>query len=654
MFSLMWSEHCAYKHSKLLLRTLPTEGPELVLGPGRERRRGRRRRRAVVRLQGRVPQPPERGRAVPGRGDRRRRHPARRLRGRRAADRDPRLAALRRAVLAALALPARARGRRHRPLRQLDRRRDRRRRDLLRGPVRAELPRQRDVPRPDRDRAADPLGGRRRRQQARAVRRADRPRRDRRRVGAGLARSSARPTRPSARPSRSATRSRRRSCSSARSSCSTAGCSSRCRTSAPPGLTSSSSEMASKGEVGIDIDVSRVPLREADMEPFEIMVSESQERMLCVVEPARVDAVLAVCAKWEVNGDRRSARSPTRARCACSTATRSSASMPVVALVDDCPRLRPRAAGADRRRCTRRRRARSTATASHDVLLGAARLAPTSPRAAGRSRSTTGSCGSRTVRRPEAADAAVLVLDPPRRPAPGIAVSIDGNGRRVACDPYRGAVEAVLECAANLACAGAEPLGLTNCLNFGNPEKPHIAWQLDARRRRHRRRLPRARRAGRRRQRLALQRGRRRPDLPDAGRRHGRRAARRRARRAPRLRRRRRRDRGPARGGWAPSLAGSELAKLRGEALPDRAARGRPRRAARAARRGPPRRPLRRAALAPTTSPRAASRSRSPSAASPSGRGARSTSRGGASARRAAAVRRGPGRVRRLRRPARR
>ena len=60
-----------------------------------------------------------------------------------------------------------------------------------------------------------------------------------------------------------------------------------------------------------------------------------------------------------------------------------------------------------------------------------------------------------------------------------IAVSIDGNGRRVACDPYAGTIEAVLECAQNLACAGAEPLGLTNCLNFGNPEKPAVAWQLD-------------------------------------------------------------------------------------------------------------------------------------------------------------------------------
>ena len=83
---------------------------------------------------------------------------------------------------------------------------------------------------------------------------------------------------------------------------------------------------------------------------------------------------------------------------------------------------------------------------------------------------------SRTVRRPEQADAAVLQI---AESGTGIAVSIDGNGRRVACDPYAGTIEGVLECASNLACAGAEPLGLTNCLNFGNPEKPTVAWQLD-------------------------------------------------------------------------------------------------------------------------------------------------------------------------------
>jgi phosphoribosylformylglycinamidine synthase len=81
---------------------------------------------------------------------------------------------------------------------------------------------------------------------------------------------------------------------------------------------------------------------------------------------------------------------------------------------------------------------------------------------------------SRTVRRPGQADAAVLLM-----PTGGaIAVSIDGSGRRVAADPYTGTVEAVLECAANLACVGATPLGLTNCLNFANPEKAHVAWQL--------------------------------------------------------------------------------------------------------------------------------------------------------------------------------
>ncbi len=81
---------------------------------------------------------------------------------------------------------------------------------------------------------------------------------------------------------------------------------------------------------------------------------------------------------------------------------------------------------------------------------------------------------SRTVRRPEQADAAVLQLPD----GSAIAVAIDGNGRRVYADPRAGASEAVYECAANLACVGAEPLGLTNCLNFGNPEKPHVAWQL--------------------------------------------------------------------------------------------------------------------------------------------------------------------------------
>ena len=189
MFSLLWSEHCAYKHSRKLLRRLPTEGERVVIGPGGECRRGRRRRRLRGRLQGRVPQPPERGRALPGSGDRRRRNPPRRLRARRTADRRARLAALRRARFGSLALPARRGRSRDRPLRQLDRRPDRRRRDLLRGALRAELPGQRDVRRPRPPIGDGPRGRRRGRQRGRALRRLHRSRRDRRRLGARLRRA---------------------------------------------------------------------------------------------------------------------------------------------------------------------------------------------------------------------------------------------------------------------------------------------------------------------------------------------------------------------------------------------------------------------------------------------------------------------------------
>ncbi|CAA9461335.1 MAG: Phosphoribosylformylglycinamidine synthase, synthetase subunit [uncultured Solirubrobacteraceae bacterium] len=245
------------------------------------------------------------------------------------------------------------------------------------------------------------------------------------------------------------------------------------------GLTSSASEMASKGEVGIDIDVRRVPLREADMEPFEIMISESQERMLAVVEPDRLDEVLAVCARWEVHGTAIGEVTDTRTLRVFDDGEQVG-EMPVTALVDECPAYDLEPAPPERplypappRRLPEGLDQGGTLLA----LLGSANLA---------SRRWVFEqydhlVGSRTVRRPADADAAVLLLQ--AGPATSgqrtaLAMSIDGNGRRVACDPYRGAVEAVLECSANLACVGAEPVGLTNCLNFGNPEKPHIAWQL--------------------------------------------------------------------------------------------------------------------------------------------------------------------------------
>jgi phosphoribosylformylglycinamidine synthase len=238
------------------------------------------------------------------------------------------------------------------------------------------------------------------------------------------------------------------------------------------GLTSSASEMASKGGVGIDIDIAAVPLREADMEPFEVMVSESQERMLCVVAPPDVAAVLELCEKWEVGG------------AAIGTVTDSGrmrvlrgeellGDMPVRALVDDCPLYDLDPVKPDEPLYPpppARLSEQATPSEALLALLASANLASRRPLF----EQYDAIVQSRTIRRPEQADAAVLAL-----PDGGaLAVSIDGNGRRVAADPYRGTIATVLECAANLACVGAEPLGTTNNLNFGNPEKPHIAWQL--------------------------------------------------------------------------------------------------------------------------------------------------------------------------------
>ena len=334
------------------------------------------------------------------------------------------------------------------------------------------------------------------------------------------------------------------------------------------GLTSSAGEMASAGGVGIEIDVARVPLREADMEPFEVMVSESQERMLAVVEPGDVGAVLELCEKWqvggaaigEVTGQRPLPGAPRR---------RGGRRRPGQRPGRRLPALRPRAgrAGGLDLRQPRRRSAEGLDAAG---LLLALLASPNIASKRWAFEQYDSIVGSRTVRRPGAADAAVLQVPEAGR---AIAVAIDGNGRRVACDPYRGTVEAVLECAQNLACAGAEPLGLTNCLNFGNPEKPGPAWQLD-----------RARSSG-----LAdacealgvpvvggnvslYNEGPGGPDLPDPGGRHGRRGAERRGGR---------RGRDRLRGAGRRDRPGRPLRALAGRLGAGEAARRARRRAAR-------------------------------------------------------------------------
>src|SRR6201999_843586 len=187
------------------------------------------------------------------------------------------------------------------------------------------------------------------------------------------------------------------------------------------GLTSSSSEMAAKGEGGLDLEVRKVPLREADMEPFEIMVSESQERMLCVVEPSKLQETLAVCAKWEVDGTAIGTVTDT-GLVRVTKGDQLVGDLPVAALVDECPAydLEPLEAATPLYPAPER-------VLDHGLdagetllgLLGSANLA--SRRWAFEQYDCV--VGSRTARRPEQADAAVLMLET----GSAIAVSIDGN-----------------------------------------------------------------------------------------------------------------------------------------------------------------------------------------------------------------------------------
>ena len=231
------------------------------------------------------------------------------------------------------------------------------------------------------------------------------------------------------------------------------------------GLASALSEMAS--EYGIDVHLDRVLLREEGMEPWEIMISESQERMVAIVRPTMLEAVESVLERWELHhavvgevtetGD---LRAFWQGQCV--------GEIPARLLTDECPRyelaLEPRAP-----RPVPDPLGAAPAEALMQLLA--------SPNVRSREfvyRRYDQLVGSRTVRRP-GLDAAVLRLRPTHR---GLAVTLDGQGRIASLDPFLGGALAVLEAARNLACVGGEPLVFTDCLNFGNPEKPEIAWEL--------------------------------------------------------------------------------------------------------------------------------------------------------------------------------
>jgi phosphoribosylformylglycinamidine synthase len=216
------------------------------------------------------------------------------------------------------------------------------------------------------------------------------------------------------------------------------------------GLASSLSEMASSG-VGIDVHLERVPLREEGMEPWEIMISESQERMVAVVRPEMLDAVSAVCTRWELPWS-------TIGEVTDSGALRAFhedelvGDIPAGLLTDECPRYEVEQQAETRpvRTPERIEFEIREVIEQYDHLVG-----------------------SRTVRRP-GLDAAVLRLRPSLR---GLALALQGPVLGES-DGYRAGVQATLGAARNVACAGGEPIGLTDCLNFGNPEKPAIAHEL--------------------------------------------------------------------------------------------------------------------------------------------------------------------------------
>jgi phosphoribosylformylglycinamidine synthase subunit PurL len=248
------------------------------------------------------------------------------------------------------------------------------------------------------------------------------------------------------------------------------------------GLSGATSETASRGGMGMDVDVSAVPLREADMEPFEIMTSESQERMLAIVEPANVEQVLEICAKWEVQATvigrvtEPDADAVGWLRILDGFDGDELAKVPAASLHESAPRYdRPRTPPSD----LAQRRADSPARLPAPADVGADlvdMLADTS----WVSSQYDHQLFMNTVMAP-GGDAAVLRLKHPstgQDTGRGLALTTDGNHRWCAVDPRAGTALTVAESVLNLAVVGARPLALVNCLNFGNPEHPEVMWQF--------------------------------------------------------------------------------------------------------------------------------------------------------------------------------
>jgi phosphoribosylformylglycinamidine synthase subunit PurL len=242
------------------------------------------------------------------------------------------------------------------------------------------------------------------------------------------------------------------------------------------GISCATSEVAARAGMGMEVDLDAVPLREPSMEAWEVLISESQERMLALVEPARLDDLLAVCRRWgvaaNVIGRMVAANGDGGGRLTVRFRGEQVADVPARSLADDGPVYR------------------RPLTPPAPPLSGAPVPLHADPAAAVLALAADPTCASKrwvyeqydryvgrgTVAGP-GADAAVVRIPGSRR---ALALATDGNGLYARLDPAAGAALAVAEAARNVACTGARPVAVTNCLNFASPERPEVMGDFAA------------------------------------------------------------------------------------------------------------------------------------------------------------------------------
>ncbi len=245
------------------------------------------------------------------------------------------------------------------------------------------------------------------------------------------------------------------------------------------GLTSSSVEMAARAGNGVELDLDLVPRREPGMTPYEVMLSESQERMLAVVERGREAEALAVLDRWDLDAAFIGTVTDT-ARVVIRSGGEIVADVPAAPLADGLRYDRPRRQPEDRARLAAQDPLSLPQPASSEMGATLVRLLG-GPNIASKEwvyRQYDHMVRLGTVLGPGQGDAAVIRVLRPDGGAKGLGLVVDCNARFCFLDPYEGARHAVAECARNLAATGVRPLAVTDCLNFGNPERPEIMWEL--------------------------------------------------------------------------------------------------------------------------------------------------------------------------------